>query len=106
MALAMRARFAELRTTWRKLGHRLGFGVGVSFGYATMGAVGFEGRFDYTANGSVVNLAARLADEAGDAQILISQRANSALDSTVPTESMGELQLKGFHAPVEVFAVV
>jgi class 3 adenylate cyclase len=105
MAVQMRERMTVLASQWRKLGHRLGFGVGVSLGYATVGVVGFEGRYDYTANGSAVNLAARLADEAADGQILISERAHSAITDTVPTRPVGELQLKGFHAPVSVFAV-
>ena len=79
--------------------------MGISLGYATVGVVGYEGRYDYTANGSSVNLAARLCDEAGDGQILISQRAHTAIDGTVPTEPVGELVLKGFHEPVSAFAV-
>jgi class 3 adenylate cyclase len=106
MALAMRERMGSLIGEWRKLGHRLGFGVGISHGYATVGIVGFEGRYDYTANGSAVNLAARLADEAGDGQILISQRAHTAIDGTVPTQAAGELALKGFFGPVTAFSVL
>ena len=105
MALAMRERMAGLAAGWRRLGHRLGFGVGISLGYATVGVVGFEGRYDYTANGSAVNLAARLADHAEDGQILVSQRADTALDGAVPTRSLGPLTLKGFREPVPVFAV-
>jgi len=103
MALAMRARMAELSAEWRKLGHRLGFGVGISLGYATVGMVGFEGRYDYTANGSVVNLAARLCDEADDGEILLSRRAYAAVEDSVETGPPIELTLKGFHEPVEVF---
>jgi class 3 adenylate cyclase len=106
MSIAMRERMAELGGQWRKLGHRLGFGVGVSLGYATVGIVGFEGRYDYTANGSAVNLAARLADEAEDGQILVSQRAHTAIEGAVSAESVGELSLKGFHGPVAAFAVL
>jgi class 3 adenylate cyclase len=106
MALCMRGKMAELGAGWRKLGHRLGFGVGVSLGYATVGVVGFEGRYDYTANGSAVNLAARLSDEAGDGQILVSQRANTAIEGSVATEPVGELTLKGLHAPVSVYRVL
>ena len=83
MRLAMR----PLTEEWRKLGHDLGFGVGVSLGYATLGMVGFEGRYDYTANGSAVNLAARLCDEARDGQILISGRAYASLDGTIEAEA-------------------
>ena len=106
MALEMRERMGALAAQWRKLGHRLGFGVGISLGYATVGVVGYEGRYDYTANGSSVNLAARLADEAVDGQILISQRAHTAIDGTVASEAVGELTLKGFHEPVAAFAVL
>lgn len=105
MALSMHARMGELGAGWRKLGHRLGFGVGISLGYATVGMVGFEGRYDYTANGSVVNLAARLCDEAGDGEILLSTRAYAALEERVQVEDAIELTLKGFHEPVEVFRV-
>lgn len=105
MAMRMRTRMDELTSGWRKHGHRLGFGVGVSLGYATVGVVGYEGRYDYTANGSAVNLAARLADEATDGQILISQRANTAVEDTIPTEPIGELVLKGFHEPMPVFSI-
>ncbi len=103
MALTMRARMSELAAGWRRLGHRLGFGVGISLGYATVGMVGFEGRYDYTANGSAVNLAARLCDEAGDGEILLSTRARAALDDRVEVGPAVELTLKGFHEPVEVY---
>ncbi|MDH3452826.1 MAG: adenylate/guanylate cyclase domain-containing protein [Gammaproteobacteria bacterium] len=83
--------------------HRLGFGVGISLGYATVGMVGFEGRYDYTANGSTVNLAARLCDEAGDGEILLSTRAYTAIEHRIDGASQVELSLKGFHAPVEIF---
>lgn len=105
-AVAMRERMRELAADWRKLGHDLGFGVGIALGYATMGMVGFEGRFDYCANGSIVNLAARLADEATDGQILISQRVCTAVEDRIETEPMGELSLKGFHKPVMAFNVL
>jgi len=105
MAMRMRERMDELTSEWRKLGHRLGFGVGLSLGYATVGVVGYEGRYDYTANGSSVNLAARLADEAQDGQILISQRANTAVDGALLTEPVDELVLKGFHDPVIAYSV-
>ena len=103
MALAMRERMAVLAGDWRKLGHRLGFGVGISLGYATVGMVGFEGRYDYTANGSAVNLAARLCDEADDGEILLSTRAYTAVEDRVAASSPVELTLKGFQTPVEVF---
>jgi class 3 adenylate cyclase len=105
MALAMRERMATLCKDWRRLGHRLGFGVGISLGYATVGMVGSEGRYDYTASGTAVNLAARLCDEAADGDILLSPRAYAAVEDEFAAESAGELDLKGIHAPVEVFRV-
>jgi class 3 adenylate cyclase len=105
MAIRMRAAMDTLTADWRKLGHRLGFGVGVSLGYATVGVVGFEGRYDYTANGSAVNLAARLADEAQDGQILLSSRANTAVEGAITTTPVGEKTLKGFSAPVAIHMV-
>ncbi len=105
MALAMRARMKELCKVWQRLGHRLGFGVGLSLGYATVGMVGSEGRYDYTASGTAVNLAARLCDEAADGEILLSPRAFAAVEDDFTGESTGELTLKGIHAPVEVFRV-
>lgn len=106
LALAMREQMNTLCNAWRRLGHHLGFGVGISLGYATVGVVGYEGRYDYTANGSSVNLAARLADEALDGQILLSQRAQTAIDGAVPTKAVGELELKGFRGPTTVFALL
>jgi len=77
--------------------------VGISLSYATVGMVGFEGRYDYTANGSTVNLAARLCDEADDGEILLSTRAYTAIEDRVESTAPVELTLKGFNAPVEVF---
>ncbi len=105
VAIAMREHMVELCGKWRKLGHKMGFGVGISLGYATVGMVGFEGRYDYTASGTAVNLAARLCDQAADQEILLSQRAATALEDIAEVESAGELTLKGFHAPVDVFRV-
>ena len=106
LGVAMRLAMRPLTEEWRKLGHDLGFGVGVSLGYATLGMVGFEGRYDYTANGSAVNLAARLCDEARDGQILISGRAYASLDGAIEVEPLGSLELKGFHRPIEAHSVV
>jgi adenylate cyclase len=100
MALEMRARIADLSQTWRKHGHQLGFGVGIAQGYATLGRIGFEGRFDYTAVGPVANLASRLCDEARDGEILVSQRAFAAVEDLAEAEPAGELTLKGFIRPV------
>jgi len=106
LAVSMRDRMAELCKTWRRLGHKLGFGVGISFGYATVGMVGSQGRYDYTASGTAVNLAARLSDEADDGEILLSPRAHLAIEGEFATESAGEVDLKGIHAAVEVFRVL
>ncbi|MDF2232393.1 GAF domain-containing protein [Albimonas sp. CAU 1670] len=106
LALAMRERMTELCGGWKRLGHRLGFGVGVSLGYATIGVVGSEGRYDYTASGTAVNLAARLCDRAEDGEILLSPRAATAVEDAFAVESSGELTLKGIREPVEVFRLV
>ena len=106
MAVDMRDRVAaELQPRWRKQGHELGFGVGVAHGYATLGRIGFEGRFDYSAIGTVVNLAARLCADAKDGQILIDSKVQAAIEETTGTEPAGELLLKGFHRPVRAFNV-
>lgn len=105
MALAMQAAIGELMVGWRKRGHDLALGIGIAVGYATLGRIGFEGRFDYGAVGSVVNLAARLCSEAKGGQILLSPKALAAVEDSVSTEPMGELTLKGFHKPVPAYAV-
>jgi adenylate cyclase len=105
MAVAMRERVAERTRAWRKRGHDLGFAIGVSLGYATLGEIGFEGRFDYGVIGSVVNLAARLCDHAEPGQILVSQRVRLAVEDVADLEELGLVTLKGFHAPVPAFAV-
>ena len=106
MALAMRERVGSLTGRWQKLGFELHFGVGVAQGYATLGAIGFEGRWDYGAIGTVTNLAARLCGEARAGQILISRRLYGALESVVEVEPLGELTLKGFARPVSAFNIV
>ena len=97
MAVEMRDSVAGLLQRWRKLGHELGFGVGIAQGYATLGRIGFEGRFDYAAIGTVVNLAARLCGEAADGQILVDRKVNAAVEATATTEQAGQLTLKGLH---------
>jgi class 3 adenylate cyclase len=105
MAIEMRDEVAALTSKWRKQGHELGFGIGVAHGYATLGRIGFEGRFDYGAVGTVVNLAARLCADAKDGQILIDGKVQSAVEASTTTEPAGELALKGFHRPVRAFNV-
>src|SRR5262249_39722536 len=106
MALAMRERVAELRVGWDKRGYDLDFGIGVAQGYATIGAIGFEGRWDYGAIGTVTNLAARLCGEAKPGQILISRRVIATVDRLAEVEPLGEMTLKGFQRPVTVFNVL
>ncbi|OLE39943.1 MAG: hypothetical protein AUG00_00040 [Candidatus Rokubacteria bacterium 13_1_20CM_2_70_7] len=105
MALAMRERVVELIVKWRKRGFDLDFGIGIAQGYATIGAIGFEGRWDYGAIGTVTNLAARLCGEAKPGQLLISQRVLGTAEDLVEAESVGELALKGFLKPVPVYNV-
>jgi class 3 adenylate cyclase len=95
----------ELSTRWRARGHTIGYGIGIALGHATLGITGFEARRDYTALGTVVNLASRLSDEAQPSQILLDPRARLATDRTIPSEPVGEMTLKGFPNPVSVFAV-
>ena len=106
MALAMRERVIQLTTGWKKRGWELGMGVGIAQGYATIGAIGFEGRWDYGAIGTVTNLAARLCGEAKAGQILISQGLLGTTDDLVECEPVGELTLKGFQRPVTGFHVL
>ena len=106
MAVGMRERVGELEVEWRKRGFRLEFGVGIALGYATLGKIGFEGRFDYGAIGTVTNLAARLCDAARGGQILVSQRVYAAVEGQVEAEPVGELSLKGFLKPTPAFNVV
>jgi adenylate cyclase len=106
MAIAMRQRMDELTASWRKRGHTLGFGIGITLGYATMGLIGFEGRLDYGAIGSVVNMAARLCGEARAGQILVSQPVCAAVEGLVETEHIGDLTLKGFHKPIPAFNIL
>jgi adenylate cyclase len=106
MTVSMRSRVGELKTRWRQRGHQLDFGVGIAQGYATLGKIGFEGRFDYAAIGTVTNLAARLCDEAKADQILVSQRVYSAVEALVEAEMVGELSLKGFSRPLPVHNII
>lgn len=105
MSVAMRDKMTILTDKWRKYGHELGFGVGIAHGYATLGRIGFEGQFAYTAIGSVANLAARLCGEAKTGQILIDGKVHVATEASIEAEPTGELALKGFHRPVRAFNV-
>jgi class 3 adenylate cyclase len=105
LALALRERMDELAEGWRKRGYELSLGAGIAVGHATLGRIGFEGRYDYGALGSVTNLAARLSDEAAPGQILLSQRAFAALEGRVDAEPVGELNMKGLARPVRAYEV-
>ncbi len=106
MALEMRLEVAGLAAGWRKRGHDLGFGVGIANGYATLGAIGFEGRRDYGAVGPVTNLSARLCAEAGADQVLVSQRVYGKIEERIEAEHVGVLTLKGIHRPVPAYNVL
>jgi adenylate cyclase len=105
MAVVMRERVDELIVKWRKRGYELDFGVGIAQGYATIGAIGFEGRMDYGAIGTVTNMAARLCGEAKPGQILVPQRMLGGVEALVEVEELGGLTLKGFSRPVVAFNV-
>ena len=106
MAVEMRETMSELGADWRRRGHELDFSVGVALGYATIGRIGFEGRYDYGAVGTVLNLASRLCDEARPGQIVVSRRVLAEVEQLVEVEPVGALSLKGFGKPVEAFAVL
>ena len=105
LALAAQERLAHLAGAWRKRGIELGLGIGIEAGYATLGRIGFEGRYDYGALGPVANLASRLSTQAAAGQILIGQRVFAAVDEAVETAPAGELELKGFGRPVAAYEV-
>ena len=106
MALEMRVAIGALTEKWRQLGHEIGFGIGIAHGYATLGTIGFEGRFDYAAIGTVSNVASRLCNEAKPGQILISPRVLMAVKDAVTVEPVGEFELKGIRRPVAAYNVV
>ena len=106
MAIDMRAAIGTLIEKWRRLGHDIGFGIGVAHGFATLGTIGFEGRFDYAAIGTVSNVASRLCDEAKPGQILISPRVLMAVESAISVEPVGEFKLKGISRPVAAYNVL
>jgi len=105
MAVAMRGRVSQLAEEWSRRGFDLQMGVGLAQGHATLGRIGFEGRSDYAAIGSVTNLAARLCDQAGPGQILISQRVYAATEHLLVAEPVGELSLRGFSRPTRAYDV-
>ncbi|MGZ8489166.1 MAG: adenylate/guanylate cyclase domain-containing protein [Candidatus Binatia bacterium] len=106
MALGMRGRFEELSRAWSKLGYDIGMGVGIAQGYATIGAIGFEGRWDYGSIGTVCNLASRLCGEAKPGQILLPQRLLASIAVLAEVEVIGELSLKGFQRAVVAYNVL
>ncbi len=105
MAQAMQREVAILCASWQKRGYDLHMGVGIAQGFATIGSIGFPGRIDYGAIGTVTNLAARLCGEAAGGEILLSQRVMGATEGQVPAEPAGDLILKGFQRPVPAFRV-
>ena len=105
LAVEMRTAISDLIQRWRQLGSRLGFGIGIAYGYATLGRVGFEGRFEYTAIGSVVNLAARLCERAKANEILVDSKVHAAIEATMQTEPLGDFIPKGFSRPVKMFNI-
>jgi class 3 adenylate cyclase len=106
MALETRDAMTVLIEKWRQLGHDVGFGIGIAHGFATLGTIGYEGRFDYAAIGTVSNLASRLCDEAKPSQILVSPRVFTAVKDAVTIEPVGEFTLKGIARPMAVCNVL
>jgi class 3 adenylate cyclase len=106
MALDMRTAIGVMIEKWRLLGHDLGFGIGIAHGFATLGTIGFEGRHDYAAIGTVSNVASRLCDEAKPGQILISPRVRLAVEKFVSVEPAGEFALKGIRRPMMTYNVL
>jgi adenylate cyclase len=105
MALEMQSRFLPLRTMWAKRGYDLDLGIGLNQGYATLGAIGFEGRWDYACIGSVSNLASRLCSEAQGGQVLTNRKTLARIEDTVVAEALGERTLKGIAQPTPVFNI-
>jgi class 3 adenylate cyclase/putative methionine-R-sulfoxide reductase with GAF domain len=106
MALEVRDAIGSLTERWRRWGHDIGFGIGIAHGFATLGTIGFEGRFDYAAIGTVSNVASRLCDEAKAGQILISPRVLTKVENAVKVEPVGEFELKGIRRPLAAYNVV
>ncbi|PVE22888.1 adenylate/guanylate cyclase domain-containing response regulator [Microvirga sp. KLBC 81] len=105
LAIAMRDHIQMLAHDWRLRGYSIGFGIGISQGYATMGRIGFEGRFDYAAIGTVTNVAARLCSEARDSQILVTQRIAAEVENLAALTSLGDFNLKGLSRPIQIYNI-
>jgi adenylate cyclase len=105
MAVEMQVVIRNLSAKWRAAGHEIGFGIGITYGEATMGRIGFEGRLEYSVIGSVVNLASRLCSIAEDGQILVDSNVHAAVAPLVTSDRLGEVQIKGFRSPVPVYNV-
>jgi class 3 adenylate cyclase len=103
LALDLRKAFAHLSQRWGELGADVGLGIGIASGYATMGVIGSEGRFDYTPIGNAVNLAARLSDQAQDGEILMNRRSWAEVEKMIASHSAGKLSLKGIAQLVDVY---
>jgi class 3 adenylate cyclase/CheY-like chemotaxis protein len=106
MAVEMRSSIEHLSKSWRKRGHDLGFGIGIALGYATLGQIGFERRLDYSAVGTVTNLASRLCDEAKAGQIIVDQRVFNIIEESFDSKPIGTLTLKGLRRPIEAFEII
>ena len=105
MAVEMRTEVARLISKWGRYGHDLGFGVGIAHGYATLGCIGFRGRFQYSVTGTVANRASRLCDKALDGQILVDAKVYAEVQALAELDRLGEFELKGFRRPVQAFNV-
>jgi adenylate cyclase len=106
MALEMRDAIRALTETWHRWGHDIGFGIGIAHGFATLGTIGFEGRFDYATISTVSNVASRLCDEAKPGQILISPRVFTKVEDAVTVKPAGEFTLKGIRRPMTAYNVL
>jgi len=106
MAFVMQEDALKLAAHWKKKGYSLGLGIGISQGYATVGAIGFEGRIDYGAIGNVTNLANRLCDLAEHGHVLVSQRVFAEVEDRVFAEDLGDVQLHGFKRPVRTYRLL
>src|SRR5258705_3741154 len=105
MANEMRDEVAIHATKWHHFRHELGFGIGIAHGYATLGCIGFEGRFQYSVTGKVANLASRLCDEASNGQILVDANVHRAIENLADVEAQDDLVLTGISRPVKAFSI-